>query len=81
LTVTQVASQHLTSEDGVVRITISEEVCPVVDVNGTEVTVVQPGEGDTIALPGFGAVIKLTSRTNGGEVAIVDHPRLNTPTH
>jgi quercetin dioxygenase-like cupin family protein len=74
LTVAKVLSQHLTSDDGVVRITISEEVSPVVDVNGTEVTVVQPGEGDTVALPGFGAVIKLSSRTNGGEVAIVEHP-------
>jgi quercetin dioxygenase-like cupin family protein len=46
----------------------------VVEVNRTEVTVVQPGEGDTVALPGFGAVFKLSSRDNGGEVAIVEHP-------
>jgi quercetin dioxygenase-like cupin family protein len=46
----------------------------VVDVNRTEVTVVQPEEGDTVALPGFGAVFKLSSRTNGGEVAILEHP-------
>ncbi len=42
--------------------------------NRTEVTVMQPGEGDTVALPGFGAVFKLSSRTNRGEVAIVEHP-------
>jgi quercetin dioxygenase-like cupin family protein len=46
----------------------------VADVNRTQVTVVQPGEGDTVALPGFGAVFKLSSRSNGGEVAIVEHP-------
>src|SRR5690349_22162224 len=39
-----------------------------------DVTVVQPGEGDTVDLPGFGAVFKLSSRSNGGEVAIVEHP-------
>jgi quercetin dioxygenase-like cupin family protein len=44
------------------------------EVSRTEVTVVQPGEGDTVALPGFGAVFKLYSRNNGGEVAIVEHP-------
>src|ERR1700757_1227898 len=38
------------------------------------VTVVQPGEGDYAALPGFGAVFKLSSKTNGGEVSIVEHP-------
>ena len=38
------------------------------------VTVVQPGEGEYVALPGFGAVFKLSSRTNGGEVSIVEHP-------
>jgi quercetin dioxygenase-like cupin family protein len=27
-----------------------------------------------VALPGFGTVFKLSSRTNGGEVAIVEHP-------
>lgn len=40
----------------------------------TEVTVVQPGEGDTAVLPGFGAVFKLSSETNGGEASIVEHP-------
>ncbi|GHH71842.1 hypothetical protein GCM10018793_07910 [Streptomyces sulfonofaciens] len=46
----------------------------MVDANRTEVTVVQPGEGDTVSLAGFGAVFKLSSRTNGGEVAIIEHP-------
>ncbi|GAA1552149.1 cupin domain-containing protein [Kribbella lupini] len=40
----------------------------------TGVTVVQPGEGEQIALPGFGAVLKLSATANGGEVAIVEHP-------
>jgi quercetin dioxygenase-like cupin family protein len=39
-----------------------------------KVTVVQPGAGDTVQLPGFGATYKLYSRDNGGEVAIVEHP-------
>ena len=38
------------------------------------VTVVQPGQGEYVALPGFGAVFKLSSRNNGGEVSIVEHP-------
>jgi quercetin dioxygenase-like cupin family protein len=42
--------------------------------NQIGVTVVQPGEGEYVALPGFGAVFKLSSRTNGGEVSIVEHP-------
>jgi hypothetical protein len=46
----------------------------MVDAHQIGVTVVQPGEGDTVALPGFGAVFKLSSRNNGGEVAIVEHP-------
>ena len=44
------------------------------DINQIPVTVVQPGEGEYVALPGFGAVFKLSSRTNGGEVSIVEHP-------
>ena len=44
------------------------------DAHRTDVTVVRPGEGDTVALPGFGAVFKLSSRANGGEVSIVEHP-------
>jgi len=31
-----------------------------------------PGEGDYV--PVFGAVFKLSSKTNGGEVSIVEHP-------
>ena len=34
--------------------------------NCAVVTVVQPGGGDSVAIPGFGAVFKLTSRTTGG---------------
>ena len=44
------------------------------EVNPIGVTVVQPGEGDSVALPGFGAVFKLSSRNNNGEVAILEHP-------
>jgi quercetin dioxygenase-like cupin family protein len=39
-----------------------------------KVTVVQPGAGESVTIPGFGAVYKLYSRDNGGEVAIVEHP-------
>jgi quercetin dioxygenase-like cupin family protein len=48
-----------------------------VDVGGTnrtQVTVVQPGEGDEVTLPGFGAVFKLSGRRNGEEVSILEHP-------
>jgi quercetin dioxygenase-like cupin family protein len=38
------------------------------------VSVVQPGEGDTVAIPGFGAVFKLSGKNNNGEVSIVEHP-------
>jgi quercetin dioxygenase-like cupin family protein len=41
---------------------------------GAALTVVQPGDGDTAQIPGFGAIFKLTSRTTGGLVAIVEHP-------
>lgn len=41
---------------------------------GATVTVVQPGAGDTAEIPGFGAVFKLTGRTTGGLVSIVEHP-------
>ncbi|MGV0789479.1 cupin domain-containing protein [Mycolicibacterium sp. XJ2] len=37
-------------------------------------TVMQPGEGDVVPIPGFGAVFKLVSRTTGGLVSIVEHP-------
>ena len=51
-------------------------------MNQVPVTVVQPGEGEYVALPGFGAVFKLSSRSNGGEVSIVEHRQrygLNPP--
>jgi quercetin dioxygenase-like cupin family protein len=38
------------------------------------VRVVPPGGGDSIAIPGFGAVLKLHSRDNDGEVALLEHP-------
>ncbi|GAA4586245.1 cupin domain-containing protein [Planotetraspora phitsanulokensis] len=38
------------------------------------VKVVQPGGGETAAIPGFGVVFKLYSPGNGAEVAIVEHP-------
>jgi quercetin dioxygenase-like cupin family protein len=36
--------------------------------------VVPPGGGDSVAIPGFGAVFKLYSRDTDGAVAIVEHP-------
>lgn len=42
--------------------------------SATKVRVIQPGGGDTVRIPGFGAVYKLYSRDTGGEVAIVEHP-------
>ena len=42
--------------------------------DGAMLTVMQPGEGDSVPIPGFGAVFKLTSRTTGGLVSIVEHP-------
>lgn len=44
------------------------------DAKHTDVTVVRPGEGDAVPLPGFGAVFKLSGKNNGGEVSIVEHP-------
>jgi mannose-6-phosphate isomerase-like protein (cupin superfamily) len=45
------------------------------DVTGAaKVTVVQPGAGESVSIPGFGCVYKLYSRDNGGEIAIVEHP-------
>ncbi|MGI8329557.1 cupin domain-containing protein [Actinomadura scrupuli] len=38
------------------------------------VKVVPPGGGDSVAIPGFGAVFKLYGRDTNGEVAIVEHP-------
>ena len=40
----------------------------------TEVTVVRPGDGEQVAIPGFGATVKISSARNGGEVAILEHP-------
>lgn len=42
--------------------------------SAAELTVVQPGDGDLVTMPGFGAVFKLTGRTTGGLVSIVEHP-------
>ncbi len=39
-----------------------------------ELTVVPPGAGETVTIPGFGAVLKLTSQTTAGLVSIVEHP-------
>jgi quercetin dioxygenase-like cupin family protein len=44
------------------------------NAGASAVRVVPPGEGDSVAIPGFGAVFKLYSRDNGGTVAIVEHP-------
>jgi mannose-6-phosphate isomerase-like protein (cupin superfamily) len=44
------------------------------DANQIGVSVVQPGEGDSVAIPGFGAVFKLSGKNNNGEVSIVEHP-------
>jgi quercetin dioxygenase-like cupin family protein len=46
----------------------------VVLMDAPEVRVVPPGGGDSVSMPGFGAVFKLHSRDNGGRVAIVEHP-------
>lgn len=42
--------------------------------NAPKVTMVQPGGGESVRIPGFGATCKLYSRDNGGEVAMVEHP-------
>lgn len=42
--------------------------------NTPAVKVVQPGGGEHVYLPGFGAVFKLYGRDTGGEVAMVEHP-------
>jgi hypothetical protein len=57
------ASPSDSSEGGLMTVT-----------TGAVVTVVQPGGGDSVSIPGFGAVFKLTSRNTGGHVAIVEHP-------
>ncbi|WUH94871.1 cupin domain-containing protein [Streptomyces sp. NBC_00433] len=38
------------------------------------VNVVRPGEGEEVAIPGFGATYKLYARDTGSEVSIVEHP-------
>lgn len=35
---------------------------------------VQPGRRESVSIPGFGAVYKIYSRDNGGEVAMVERP-------
>jgi quercetin dioxygenase-like cupin family protein len=40
----------------------------------TEVNVVNPGSGERASIPGFGAVYKIYSRDNGGELAMLEHP-------
>jgi quercetin dioxygenase-like cupin family protein len=42
--------------------------------HGAVLTVVQPGQGDVATIPGFGAVLKLTSQSTSGLVSIVEHP-------
>lgn len=42
--------------------------------DGAVLTVIRPGGGDVVPIPGFGAVFKLTSRTTGGLVSIIEHP-------
>jgi quercetin dioxygenase-like cupin family protein len=44
------------------------------NANQIGVSVVQPGEGDYVAIPGFGAAFKLSGKNNNGEVSIVEHP-------
>jgi quercetin dioxygenase-like cupin family protein len=46
----------------------------VSDTSRIPVTVVEPGQGDEVPLPGFGAVFKISSEANGGEVSIIEHP-------
>jgi quercetin dioxygenase-like cupin family protein len=40
----------------------------------TKVNVVKPGSGDSVSIPGFGAIYKIYSRDNGGELAMLEHP-------
>src|SRR5215469_2960465 len=53
---------------------IQQEGKPMSVTSATKVCVVQPGGGESVRIPGFGAVYKLHSRDTGGEVAIVEHP-------
>ncbi|HEX4093145.1 MAG TPA: cupin domain-containing protein [Trebonia sp.] len=40
----------------------------------TKVNVAKPGSGESASIPGFGAVYKIYSRDNGGELAMLEHP-------
>jgi mannose-6-phosphate isomerase-like protein (cupin superfamily) len=42
--------------------------------NAPPLTVVQPGAGESVVIPGFGATFKLYGRDNNGLVAVVEHP-------
>ena len=42
--------------------------------NAPPLKVVQPGGGESVDIPGFGATFKLSGRDNNGLVAIVEHP-------
>lgn len=42
--------------------------------SATKVNVAQSGTGESASIPGFGAVYKIRSRDNGGEVAMLEHP-------
>jgi mannose-6-phosphate isomerase-like protein (cupin superfamily) len=45
------------------------------DVNDAPpLRVVQPGGGESVAIPGFGANFKLSARDTNGLVAVVEHP-------
>jgi mannose-6-phosphate isomerase-like protein (cupin superfamily) len=44
------------------------------DTGASAVKVVHPGGGEPIAIPGFGAVLKIYGCDNDGEVAILEHP-------
>jgi quercetin dioxygenase-like cupin family protein len=37
-------------------------------------TVVRPGEGETVRIPGFGATYKIRAKDSDGAVSIVEHP-------
>ncbi|WP_377266964.1 cupin domain-containing protein [Peterkaempfera sp. SMS 1(5)a] len=45
------------------------------DLSGVPpITIVRPGEGQSVHIPGFGADFKLWSDTTGGAVSMVEHP-------
>jgi len=45
-----------------------------VHVPELSVKAVEPGGGERVAIPGFGAVFKMWSRDTGGAVSVVEHP-------